>query len=314
MIGTADPPILAGPDRPRPDPAMPLNTPTPLLLCADDYGLAPGVNAAIRDLIARGRVTATSVMSLCPHWRTDAAALRGLKDKADVGLHFTLTDQPPLGPMPVLAPDGRLPPLGRLMGWAYRGKLDGPAARAEIRDELSRQIAAFTDAWGAAPDYIDGHQHVHQLPGVRDVVVEALAALPGAYVRLCGEPLAAVLRRRVAVPKALLIGGLGGGLARMARARGIPANDRFAGVYDFAGNRPFAELMPRFLEGIGGRPLVMVHPGLPDEELRRVDGLVEPRRAEYDYLGGPEFAALLERRNIRLTRFAGLSPRRAFAG
>ncbi|MBP2307176.1 ChbG/HpnK family deacetylase [Azospirillum melinis] len=279
--------------------------PTPLLLCADDYGLAPGVNAAIRDLIAQGRLTATSVMSLCPHWRSGADALRALKDKADVGLHFTLTDQPPLGPMPTLAPDGRLPPLGRLMGWAYRGRLNRPAARAEIRDELSRQIAAFADAWGGPPDYIDGHQHIHQLPVVRDAVAEALASLPGAYVRLCGEPVAAVLRRGVAVPKTLLIGGLGGGLRRTVRDCGIPANDRFAGVYDFAGSRPFAELMSRFLDGIGGRTLVMVHPGLPDEELRRVDTLVEPRRAEYDYLRGPEFAALLEKRNIRLTRFAG---------
>ena len=284
---------------------MPDTAPTPLLLCADDYGLSPGVNAAIRDLIAQGRLTATSVMSLCPHWRSGATALRELKDKADVGLHFTLTDQPPLGAMPTLAPDGRLPPLGRLMGWAYCGKLNAPAARAEIRDELSRQIAAFTEAWGAPPDYIDGHQHIHQLPGVRDAVVEVLGTLPGAYVRLCGEPMAAVLRRGVAVPKTLLIGGLGGGLRRMARARGIPANDRFAGVYDFAGSRPFAELMPRFLDGIGGRTLVMVHPGLPDEELRRLDSLVEPRRAEYDYLRGPEFAALLKARNIRLTRFAG---------
>ena len=57
---------------------MPDTAPTPLLLCADDYGLAPGVNAAIRDLIAQGRLTATSVMSLCPHWREGAAALREL--------------------------------------------------------------------------------------------------------------------------------------------------------------------------------------------------------------------------------------------
>ena len=294
-------------------------SPTRLVLCADDYGLAPGVDAAIRDLIAAGRLTATSVMSLCPHWRPDAAALRELKDKADVGLHFTLTDQPPLGPMPLLAPNGRLPPLGRLMGWAYRGKLNGAAVRAEIRAELSRQLDAFTQSWGGPPDHIDGHQHVHQLPGIREAVVDALAALnsalpgapAGAYVRLCGEPVAAILRRGVAVPKTLLIGGLGGGLTRMARARGIPANSRFAGVYDFAGKNPFAELMPRFLDGLdggsGSRPLVMVHPGLPDAELRRVDSLVEPRRAEYDYLRGPEFAALLERRAIRLTRFAGFA-------
>lgn len=291
---------------PLPHPELPPMTAS-ILLCADDYGLAPGVNAAIRDLIAAGRLTATSVMSLCPHWAGGAALLRELADKADVGLHFTLTDQPPLGPLPRLARDGRLPPLGRLMGLAYGGRLDP----VEIRDELSRQLDAFATAWGGPPAYIDGHQHVHQLPTVRDAVADALAALPGAYVRLCGEPATAILRRGVAVPKTLLIGGLGGGLARLARARGIPANTRFAGVYDFATATPFADLLPRFLDTPGpapdDRPLVMVHPGCPDDELRRVDGLVEPRRAEYEFLKGPAFADLLRRRGVRLVRFADFS-------
>ena len=282
---------------------------TSVLLCADDYGLAPGVNTAIRDLIAAGRLTATSVMSLCPYWAPDAAALRELADKADVGLHFTLTDQTPLGPMPGLAPAGRLPPLGRLMALAYRGGLDA----GEIRGELARQIDAFAAAWGGPPAYIDGHQHVHQLPTVREAVVDALATLPGAYARRCGEPVGAILRRKVAVPKTLLIGALGHGLSRLLDARAIPANDRFAGVYDFATTTPFAALMPRFLDGFldgpPGRNLLMVHPGLPDEALRRVDSLVEPRRAEYEYLMGPEFAALLERRGVHLARFNDLSRR-----
>lgn len=282
---------------------------TPILLCADDYGLAPGVNAAIRELIAAGRLTATSVMSLCPHWPGGAAPLRDLADRADVGLHFTLTDQPPLGPLPRLARDGRLPPLGRLMGLAYGGRLDP----VEIRDELSRQLDAFTTAWGGPPAYIDGHQHVHQLPTVRDAVADALAALPGAYVRLCGEPATAILRRGVAVPKTLLIGGLGGGLARLARERGIPTNTRFAGVYDFAAATPFADLLPRLLATPGltpdDRPLVMVHPGFPDDELRRVDRLVAPRRAEYEFLKSQDFAELLDQRGLRLVRFAGFPGR-----
>lgn len=282
---------------------------TPVLLCADDYGLAPGVNAAIRELIAANRLTATSVMSLCPFWASDAAALRELADKADVGLHFTLTDQTPLGPMPRLTPAGRLPPLGRLMALAYRGGLDA----GEIRDELARQIDAFTAAWGGPPAYIDGHQHVHQLPTVRDAVVNAMATLPGAYVRRCCEPVGAILHRRVAVPKTLLIGALGHGLSRLLDARAIPSNDRFAGVYDFATTTPFAALMPRFLDGFlngpPGRNLLMVHPGLPDDALRRVDSLVEPRRAEYEYLKGAEFAALLEQRGVHLTRFNNLSRR-----
>jgi len=31
-------------------------------LCADDYGISPGVNRAILELIGRGRLNATSVM------------------------------------------------------------------------------------------------------------------------------------------------------------------------------------------------------------------------------------------------------------
>lgn len=278
----------------------PDQAPRPVLLCADDYGLSPGVNEAIRDLIAAGRLTATSVMSLCPHWAEGAAPLKALSKKADVGLHFTLTDQPPLGSMPKLAPQDRLPPLGRLMRLAYTGGLDA----AEIRAELARQIAAFTNAWGGPPAYIDGHQHIHQLPTVRDAVADALAALPGAYVRLCGEPPADVLRRGVAVPKTLLIGGLGGGLARIARARGIPANDSFRGVYDFSGRVPFGTLMERFLDRPRRRTLVMVHPGIPDEALRRADPLVDQRKVEFDYLKGPKFNALLHSRNIRPARFA----------
>lgn len=285
--------------------------PHPVLLCADDYGLSPGVNEAIRALIAAGRLTATSVMALCPYWAEEAAPLKALSDRAelgldvglDVGLHFTLTDQPPLGPMPVLAPHGRLPPLGRLMALACTGRLDA----AEIRAELARQVAAFTAAWGGPPAYIDGHQHVHQLPTVRDAVADALSALPGAYLRLCGEPPAEILRRRVAVPKTLLIGGLGSGLARLARARGIPANDSFRGVYDFSSRVPFGTLMGRFLDRPRGRTLVMVHPGIPDEALRRADPLVDQRKVEHEYLMGPDFAALLRDRNIRLARFADLA-------
>ena len=40
--------------------------PRRIWLCADDYGLSPGVNRAIRDLIERDRLNATSVMVVGP--------------------------------------------------------------------------------------------------------------------------------------------------------------------------------------------------------------------------------------------------------
>lgn len=271
-----------------------------VILCADDYGLSPGVGTAIRALIERGRLTATSCMTVCPFWPEEAPKLKPLADMADVGLHLTLTDQAPLGPMPGLAPKGTLPPLGLLMRKAYAGMLDA----REVGAEVDRQVAAFTAAFGAPPVYIDGHQHVHQLPVVRDAVLGALASLPGAYVRVCREPRRAIVKRGVAVPKTLLIAELGGDLSTRARAAGIPANTSFRGVYDFSGRQPFGELMARFLDAPAGRTLVMVHPGIPDEALRKADPLVDQRAVEYEYLKSDAFTDLLAAKGVRLARFA----------
>src|SRR6266704_6378516 len=69
--------------------------PRRIWLCADDYGLSPGVNRAIRDLIERGRLNATSVMTVGPAIGRDE--VRALQDSAAgsprcaIGLHATLT-------------------------------------------------------------------------------------------------------------------------------------------------------------------------------------------------------------------------------
>ncbi len=62
-------------------------------LVADDYGISPAVSAAIRDLIARGRLSATSVMTSTPSFSpSEAAALLDVAgSRAAIGLHVTLT-------------------------------------------------------------------------------------------------------------------------------------------------------------------------------------------------------------------------------
>src|SRR5262245_34346244 len=64
-------------------------------LCADDYGISTSVNTAIRDLIVRGRINATSVMVAAPSFhRSEAFALKVLNaatTRCAIGLHVTLT-------------------------------------------------------------------------------------------------------------------------------------------------------------------------------------------------------------------------------
>jgi len=286
-----------------PDPA--LHRLRPIVLCADDYGLAPGVSAAIAELIAAGRLSATSCMTTLADWRRAAAPLREVvaRTPADVGLHLTLTDQAPLGHARGLAVDGRLPPLGKLLPRALARAL--PAA--SVADELRAQLDAFEDAWGAPPDYVDGHQHVHVLPAVREALIaELLRRYPAGrvWVRDCVEAPLRCLQRSESFTKALFIAALGSGLRRQLRAAGIPANDGFSGLHDFATTRPFGDKMRRFLSALGPRPLLHVHPGRVDAALLACDALTTPREAELAYLASDEFARDLAAAGVRPARFA----------
>ncbi len=258
-----------------------------VIVCADDFGIAPGVDRAIAQLIGQGRITATSCMTVTPSWQADAKLLRPLQKSADLGLHFTLTDQRPLGAMPKTAPAGRLPPLPSLVRAALLRRLDAD----EIRDEFRRQWSAFERGAGRPPDFIDGHQHVHQLPVIRSVVIEELTRYRGTpipYLRICHAPLAVLLARRVAVGQAFLLGLAGARLRAMAARNRIPANSGFSGIYDFSGRRPYRDLLKRFLIGLEDNGLLMCHPGLVDAELRAADSLTERREDEFAYFSGPD--------------------------
>lgn len=253
-----------------------------IVLCADDYGIAPGVGRAIRELVAHGRVSAASCMTAWPDFAAEGRLLAPLADEIDLGLHFTLSAERPLAGLVIAA---------------LLGRLDRRAVAVTLRDQLD----AFAAAFGRPPDFIDGHQHVHLLPGVREQVAEA-ASRAGAYLRLTGEPLAAIARTRVAPAKAVLLSIVGRPLAREARRRAIPCNRGFRGARSFAESGPFRSLFRRMVAGAPAGTLVMCHPGLVDAELARRDRVTRAREEEYRYLAGEEFPADLAEAGLRLAR------------
>ena len=276
--------------------------PRPVILCADDFALTEGVSEGILRLADTRRLTAISCMTASPLWRSLAGRLDPIEDRCDIGLHLTLTDLEPLGPLPRLAPAGRLPRLGRLMAAAFAGALDA----AEVRDELRRQWDAFVAARGRPPDFVDGHRHVHLLPGVREAVLD-LATIAGRerrpYLRVCWEAPGQVLARGIAVSKALFLCSLSIPLRRDVGRLGLAANDSFRGVHAFDAAADYPGLFPRFLAGRACRPLVMCHPGFVDTRLHAVDAVTDQRRREYDYFASERFLADLEDAGCHLARF-----------
>jgi predicted glycoside hydrolase/deacetylase ChbG (UPF0249 family) len=272
-----------------------------LVLCADDYGITEAVSRSILELIDAGRLSATSCMTVMDAWPATAGALAAVADKADIGLHVTLTDHRPLGAMPGLAPDGRLPSLARLASAAMARRID----RAEVADEVERQLEAFVAATGRLPDHVDGHQHAHVFPVIRDAVLDVVSRRLGSmsYVRHCWEPAAAILRRRVDVPRALTLARLSAELRQQLLDAAIPANDSFRGVNAFNRKEDFRMLFRRWLDGRADRPLAMCHPGRADAALRQLDSLTDRREDEYAYLAGDDFPRDLAEAGWLIGRF-----------
>jgi len=275
-------------------------TPSRIWLCADDYGLAEGVNRAIRDLISSGRLNATSVMVVGPAiGRNEVAELQAAataSPRCAIGLHATLTA--PFRPLSMHfrpVDGGLFLPFQTMLRSGLLRRLDPEM----IEDELLVQLTAFKDLFGRAPDFVDGHQHAQLFPQVRDAFLAAVKeAAPGAWVRQGGrlQPLA----KRLGEPKALVLDVLSAQFRKRAAAAGIRFNPAFAGAYDFTTSPDFGVLMRQFLEGMPEGGLVMCHPGFVDETLRSLDPLTTQREAEHAYLAGAEFPPLLAANNVTL--------------
>jgi predicted glycoside hydrolase/deacetylase ChbG (UPF0249 family) len=270
-----------------------------IVLCADDYGISGAVNVAIRDLIVRGRLSATSVMVMAPGFdRFESAALDRLNAsgrRVAIGLHFTLTA--PFRPVSEgFAPlrDGAFLTLGSTLMASLLGRFGADALAGEVR----AQLAAFRAAFGRPPDFIDGHQHVHLFPQIAEAVLKvANEEAPDAWLRQCGRVPAAA---EWSNPKALLLDVLSRRFRQRAASLGIRTNPAFAGAYTFRDEADFGALFPGFLDGLPDGSVVMCHPGFVDDELRRLDPLTTLREREYAFLSGDAFPAVLASRGMAL--------------
>jgi len=262
-----------------------------LLLCADDYGLTQGIDGAIAGLVQAGRLGAFSCLSNGPAWQRDAPAVAGLRSQAQAGLHFNLTEGRPLSPaLARLWP--QMPSLPRLLLDAHLRRLPLDAVAAE----LAAQWQAFVAASGAAPDFIDGHQHVHHLPGVRGLLLDWLQRQP--------KPTPVRSTARLAGPghgfKRWVIEHSGGralarSLSRQTQPHRLPHNRLLLGAYDFAAT-DYGTLMRQWLAQVPEQgALLFCHPGRPSAgdasslSPDAPDPIAAARQRELAYLAGADF-------------------------
>jgi chitin disaccharide deacetylase len=177
----------------------------------------------------------------------------------------------------------------------------------EIRVQLIRQLDAFEQQIGLPPAHVHGHHHVHQLSGVREIVVEVLRHryhMETPYIRISQDMIHRVWHRSIDIRKCLMIGIFGPGLR--TTLSGIASNEGFSGIYDFKEERlGLPRLFDRFLQCPGSRMLIMCHPGRSDPELTQLDSLT----TQLAFLLSDEWPHLLAKNGIQLGRLRRLDER-----
>lgn len=267
----------------------------PFTLCADDYALSAEIDAGILQLLRQQRLGAVSCLAAAPRWTDAAASLAAFAGRVDLGLHLNFTQ-----PFP-----GQ--PAWHLPGLIARAGLHCLPA-ADLERDIEHQLARFEAALGRLPDYLDGHQHAHQLPQVREALLRQIARHwpPGRkpWVRISWP-------RQWRGFKAALIGALGAGQLRwQLREAGLLCNPDFAGVYSLAPAADYRRLMQEWLSGLAPGGVVMCHPGRllftegggqgwrwggaadgagVASGARTAAGLALARQHELEYLCGSEF-------------------------
>jgi len=281
-----------------------------LIVNADDLGWTEGVNRGILEAFHHGIVTNTSLLA-------NGAAFAGAVDAArsapglGVGVHLNLSDGPPVA-------DRKIVPTLLNRNGEFAGgpetllfrRARGGLVLAEVEREWDAQIQEVRDA-GIAPTHLDGHKHVHMLPGLFEIALRLAKRHDVGAIRVSLESSslraalssgakqnAAVVMKQGVQARGLKL------LARDAREQaeraGISTTDYFCGIAQTGeltreGLEQFVKSLPE------GTTELVCHPGYADAALRKTPTrLQDSRQTELQILTDTGIRNLVASLGIRL--------------
>lgn len=252
-----------------------------IVICADDFGLNPAVDDGILELAERRRLNATSCLVQGPSFAAGVSAVRA--SGLQLGLHLNFTES--------LGCSGLYLPVSTLILRSWLRQLD----YRQLREQIVRQLDCFEAMVGRPPDFVDGHQHIHQFPQIRSLLLDELhtryaGALPWLRYTRAGKLSGLSSGLRI---KAHIIQVLGArAFAQEARRRAFPLNRRFLGIYDFQGGQVvYRRLLQNWLAHAGDGDLIMCHPA---SQVFADEALGSQRLAEFSVLRSDALAGWMQ--------------------
>ncbi len=285
-----------------------------LIVNADDLGWADGVNRGIAEAHRNGIVTSASLLA---NGRAFASAveLARATPALGVGVHLNLSDGKPVSA--VAAVPSLVNEHGEFAGGPENLLLQMARRKLrlkEVEGEWELQIQKISHA-GIQATHLDGHKHVHMLPGLFEIALRLAKRHGIGAVRVSHEasPLRAALSKgkKQNAPVVLKQGVQARALKFFVRdARALAERAGIATADYFCGIAQTGELT---IEGVGqllrslpqGTTEMMCHPGFMDAELgKSATRLQDSRRVEVSILTNREIRNLVASQGIRLIDYA----------
>jgi hopanoid biosynthesis associated protein HpnK len=271
-----------------------------LVVTADDFGLSPEVNEAVRIAHESGVLSGASLMVAAPAAR-EAVALARSRPGLKVGLHLTLAEGRPILPetaVPDLV-DGSGNFRPGLVGHGAR-IFFSPRARRQALDECRAQLEAF-EKTGLELDHINGHNHFHIHPTILGAILEFARRARVPAVRVPSQPIA-TMPISMAWTAAVMAPCVAHTRSRLRRAQ-IPTNDCLFGLFETGAmvESAWLRLIPLLPEGLTE---IYCHPATATAGAL-LESMPEYRHAEeLAALTSPRVRLALERADVRLTSFS----------
>jgi chitin disaccharide deacetylase len=160
-----------------------------LIINADDFGLAPGVNRAIVELQEAGALSSATLMANGPFF-SPAVYMAFAQPALAVGCHVVLVDGSPcLRPaeVPSLVDPQNPSSFRTTVGGFFADLLRGRVREEDIEAEAAAQIRRIQSS-GITVSHIDTHKHVHAFPRVLAPLLRAATQCGVRCVRNPFEP------------------------------------------------------------------------------------------------------------------------------
>ena len=275
-----------------------------VIINADDFGFAPGVNRGIVEAHEAGTLSSASMMVNTPAFGEAASLVRDRVPALGVGLHVNLIAGRPLSLVPTLADPrtGQFYSLGELARRAAIGRVSA----SDVRRECDAQLAALV-AEGIRITHLDSHRHTHALPGVLAAVLASARAVGVRVVRrpldqpMLGDPVASAKMMVLRVAWRVALGGTSVDdrtlLARSPSFRGIALQ----------GAPDVEHRLLALLDGLPTGPTeIMMHPGYDDAVLAAQDRYRHEREREVAALLSAAVHERITRGDLRLVHFGAV--------